>query len=362
MKRCGINHVWQPRSDSPHNRTVCASLLHWCNLSILATVCHKRCSILFMIAPDCNLTDHNKSGRPILAEYKLWSFGKRNNREASATLTWVYAEIASLCFSNHIKKLWDGVQEHGRCHPRRWSTVLCEYCSVSDPRKELLSDLLRVTDGYRLWSYFLDITRWDRLQFFHSLSAAALVSGLCIVSWIETGLCTKTQWNLLPTYLFRRCGPHVVASLFSMPSEFSESDCCSLASMDVTIACSFPRLSFFSMQIKTTAESLSNFRRASTTTFKWSLSLANTLLIPLLWLAACNLVFLSTHYVTSFPFVSSKSEPNFRTPTVWSGTPLDLRESSNYPLKPFTKSCSSDLESCSPNPLVRKSDTLRFGP
>ena len=42
-------------------------------------------------------------------------------------------------------------------------------CSVntalnSDPRIELLSDLFRLTDGYRLWSYFLDITRWDRIQ------------------------------------------------------------------------------------------------------------------------------------------------------------------------------------------------------
>ena len=33
-----------------------------------------------------------------------------------------------------------------------------------------------------------------------------------------------------------------------------------------------------------------------------------------------------------------------------------------YPLVSFRKSCSVDLESCSPSPLLTKSDILRFGP
>ena len=41
---------------------------------------------------------------------------------------------------------------------------------------------------------------------------------------------------------------------------------------------------------------------------------------------------------------------------------LDLRRSSNYPLLSFKKSCTRDLESCTPSPLLRKIDTLRFGP
>ena len=80
MKRWEINQAWRPQSDSPHARIVCNSLLHWCYLSILATVCPKLCSIVFTIAPNCQITDHNKSGRPSLAEYKHWSFGNRNNR------------------------------------------------------------------------------------------------------------------------------------------------------------------------------------------------------------------------------------------------------------------------------------------
>ena len=41
---------------------------------------------------------------------------------------------------------------------------------------------------------------------------------------------------------------------------------------------------------------------------------------------------------------------------------LDLRRSSNYPLVSFRESCTRDLESCTPSPLLRKIDLLRFGP
>ena len=53
---------------------------------------------------------------------------------------------------------------------------------------------------------------------------------------------------------------------------------------------------------------------------------------------------------------------SLRTFSVRSGSLLYFLRSSFYPHVSFMKSCAYHLRSCSPNPLLRKIDTLRFGP
>ena len=160
--------------------------------------------------------------------------------------------------------------------------------------------------------------------------------------------------------------PHVCRFTFSACLQnFSESDCCSLASMNVYNCLQFS-LGCHSSQCKSKqlqSSFFQFFRRASTTTFKWSLSIGSNYIVDSS-AAACCLQFwyffvysLCKH---RFPFVFF---PNLKPKLqghILSGlvTPLDLRESFQLPTT-YTiheNLVSSDLEILFvPNPLVRKS-------
>ena len=107
------------------------------------------------------------------------------------------------------------------------------------------------------------------------LCTAAWASGIFKASCTETALCTRPECKL-PTYPFSAMWSMCWRFTFPHAPLFSEPDCSSLASTEVTTAWGFPGLSILAMHGKARAVSFSSFRRASATTLKWSLSSVNT--------------------------------------------------------------------------------------
>ena len=153
--------------------------------------------------------------------------------------------------------------------------------------------------------------------------------------------------------LFRRCGPHVVASLF----------CILRYVLNLTVPhwrqlkLQLPEVSPSAVILLNARQSKSSFRRASAITLEVIFVIGQYLVDSSV--AACCLQF----GIFFWPFCNGLSLflGNILQ-AVWSGSIGDFRRSSIYPLVSFKKSCSRDLESCNPSPLLKKSHTLRFGP
>ena len=153
------------------------------------------------------------------------------------------------------------------------------------------------------------------LNWFHSLSTAALASGIFTASWTETGLCTKLLCKL-PKY----------SAMWSVCCRFTDRRAPVFSGSDSSTAWGFPRLSSFSQHGNAGAVSFSSFRRASAITLKWSLSSVNKYHIDST-VAACCLQFGTCFcpFRSLFsPCVLERSYPSCRPDTVWSASLVEF--------------------------------------
>ena len=136
---------------------------------------------------------------------------------------------------------------------------------------------------------------------------------------------------------------------------FSESD----SSLQVR---GFPRLSRFWMHGLAGTVSLFQFQTSTSKHFEEILVIDQYFVYSSVAAGCLQFGTLFCPFCEIFSFVSWMMLSKLQAIHYLSGSLLNFRGSSVYPLESFKKSCTWDLISCRPSPFLKKIDTLPFGP